>query len=94
MTQDVKEWTETCIQCVFAKIGPEVRVPLVTISTSYPFEVLGVDCLFLRRPHDQYLYILVMTDMFSKYALAVLPKTNLLIRQPKLFLRKSMVRKD
>lgn len=47
MTEDVKEWTTTCPQCVCAKAGPEVRVPLVSILTSYPFEVVGVDCLSL-----------------------------------------------
>jgi len=71
MTEDVKEWTTTCPQCVCAKAGPEVRVPLVSILTSYPFEVVGVDYLSLGRPEDRYPYILVVTDLFSKYALAV-----------------------
>jgi len=71
MTQDVKEWTEACLQCVCAKAGPEVRAPLTPILTSYPFEVVGVDFLSLGRPDDRYPYILVMTDLFSKYALAV-----------------------
>lgn len=71
MTQDVKEWTATCPQCVLAKAGPEVRAPLVSITTTYPFEVVGVDYLSLGRPGDRYPYILVMTDLFSKYALAV-----------------------
>ncbi|KAF7642910.1 hypothetical protein LDENG_00248420 [Lucifuga dentata] len=38
---------------------------------SYPFEVVGVDYFSLGRPEDAYPYILVMTDLFSKYALAV-----------------------
>lgn len=71
MAEDVKRWTETCSQCVCAKAGPEVRAPLIPISTSYPFEVVGVDYLSLGRPGDLYPYILVMTDLFSKYALAV-----------------------
>lgn len=71
MTEDVKEWSEACQQCVCAKAGAEVRAPLVPISTSYPFEVVGVDYLSLGRPGDYYPYILVMTDLFSKYALAV-----------------------
>lgn len=71
MTQDMKEWTEICLQCVCAKAGPEVRAPLLPIITSYPFEVVGVDYLSLGRPDDRYPYILVMTDLFSKYALAV-----------------------
>lgn len=66
MTQDVKEWTGTCLQCVCGKAGPEVRAPLVPITTSYPFEVVGVDYLSLGCPNDCYPYILVMTDLFSK----------------------------
>ncbi len=71
MTENVKEWTDTCLQCMCAKAGPEVRAPLVPIATSYPFEVVGVHYLSLGHPGDQNSYILVMTDMFSKYALAV-----------------------
>uniref|UniRef100_A0A8C2EH56 Gypsy retrotransposon integrase-like protein 1 n=1 Tax=Cyprinus carpio TaxID=7962 RepID=A0A8C2EH56_CYPCA len=71
MTEDVKEWTTTCPQCVCAKAGPEVRVPLVSILTSYPFEVVGVDYLSRGQPEDRYPYILVVTDLFSKYAFAV-----------------------
>lgn len=71
MTQDIKEWTETCLQCVCVKAGPEVRAPLLPITTSYPFEVVGVDYLSLGHPDDRYPYILVMTDLFSKYAFAV-----------------------
>lgn len=71
MTQDVKEWTKTCLQCVCAKAGPEVRAPLVPITTSKPFEVVGVDYLSLGCLDDWYPYILVMTDLFSKYVLPV-----------------------
>lgn len=71
MTRDVKEWTATCPLCVLTKTGPEVRVPLVPITTTYPFEVVGMDYLSLGRQEDRYPYILVMTDLFSKYALAV-----------------------
>ena len=71
MTQDIKEWTEACLQCVCAKAGPQVRAPLLPIATSYPFEVVGVDYLSLGRQDDRYPYILVITDLFSKYAFAV-----------------------
>lgn len=71
MTLDVQEWTDTCLQCVCTKAGPEVRTLLMSITTSYPFEVVGLDYLSLGRPEDRYPYILVLTDLFSKYALAV-----------------------
>ncbi|XP_032367401.1 uncharacterized protein LOC116686492 [Etheostoma spectabile] len=71
MNEDVREWTAACPQCVCAKAGAEVKVPLLPILTSYPFEVVGVDYLSLGRPEDRHPYILVITDLFSKYALAV-----------------------
>uniref|UniRef100_A0A3B3H496 Integrase catalytic domain-containing protein n=1 Tax=Oryzias latipes TaxID=8090 RepID=A0A3B3H496_ORYLA len=71
MTEEVKAWTESCPQCVCSKTGPDTRAPLVPIQTSYPFEVIGMDYLSLGRPEDRYPYILVITDLFSKYAVAV-----------------------
>lgn len=50
MVAEVKQWTASCQQCVCAKTGPEVRAPLMSITTSYPFEVVGVDYLSLGRP--------------------------------------------
>uniref|UniRef100_A0A1A8L5P6 Gypsy retrotransposon integrase-like protein 1 n=1 Tax=Nothobranchius pienaari TaxID=704102 RepID=A0A1A8L5P6_9TELE len=70
MMEEVKEWTESCPVCICSKAGPEVRAPLVPIQTSYPFEVVGMDYLSLGRPEDRYPYILVITDLFSKYAVA------------------------
>lgn len=71
MLQDVKEWTESCCHCVCTKAGPSVRAPLHSISTSFPFEIVGIDYLSLGRPDDRYQYILVITDLFTKYAVAV-----------------------
>lgn len=71
MLKSVETWTATCPRCIRQKPGQEVRAPLAPISTSYPFEVLGVDYLSLGRPGDPFPYILVMTDLFSKYAFAV-----------------------
>lgn len=44
---------------------------LKSIETSYLFEVVGLDYLSLSQPNDVYLYILVMTDLFSRDAFAV-----------------------
>lgn len=59
MPLDVQEWTDACLQCVCAKAGPEVRTPLMSITTSYPFEVVGLDYLSLECPEDLYPYILL-----------------------------------
>lgn len=71
MTTEVKNWTEVCPTCIVSKPGPEIRAPLQSIKTSYPFEVVGLDYLSLGRPADPFPYILVIYDLFSRYALAV-----------------------
>ncbi|KAK7881285.1 hypothetical protein WMY93_029694 [Mugilogobius chulae] len=40
MAQDVKEWTEACLQCVCKKPGPDGRAALLPVTTSYPFEIV------------------------------------------------------
>ena len=51
--------------------GPEVKAPMQSLVTSFHWEVGALDYLSLGRPNDSYPYILVMTDAFSKYAIAV-----------------------
>lgn len=51
--------------------GPDGRAALLPITTSYPFEIVGLDYLSLGWPEDRYPYILVMTALFSKFAIAV-----------------------
>lgn len=71
MRRDSTAWASHCPRCVLYKAGPEVRAPLVPIETSYPFHLVGIDFLSLGRPGDPYPYVLVMTDLFSKFAIAV-----------------------
>ena len=52
--EDVRRWVAECPQCVQRKPGPEVRAPLVPITTSYPMETLAIDYLSLGRPNDTY----------------------------------------
>lgn len=69
--QDVREWSASCPQCTQRKNRPEVRAPLMPITTSYPLETVAMDYLSLGRPGDYYQHILVMTDLFSRYSWAV-----------------------
>jgi hypothetical protein len=71
MSRDVRVWTQECPTCLVSKAGPEIRAPLQSIKCSYPFELVGLDYLSLGRPADAFPYILVITDLFSRYALAV-----------------------
>lgn len=71
MRRDSAAWADACPHCILYKAGPEARAPLVPIETSYPFQMVGIDFLSLGRPGDTYPYLLVMTDLFSKFAIVV-----------------------
>lgn len=71
MTQDSQNWTTECPECILGRPGPEVRAPLQPIVTQYPFEVVALDYLSLGREGDVYPCILVMTDLFSRYAVSI-----------------------
>lgn len=54
-----------------AKAGPSVQVPFQPIASSYPWEVVALDYLSLGQPADTHQNILVMTDLFSRFTVAV-----------------------
>lgn len=47
------------------------RAPLCTVESSYPWDTLALDYLSMQRPGDIHLYILVIVDLFSRFAFAV-----------------------
>lgn len=71
MSRNARAWSAECITCVVGKAGAQPKAPLCSIPSSYPFETVAIDYLTLGRPADTYQYILVITDLFSRYALAV-----------------------
>lgn len=71
MSKEVQAWSRECSSCQVSKAGSYIRAPFQSIKTNYPWEIVGLDYLSLNRPGDTYPYILVMTDLFSRYSLAV-----------------------
>ncbi|XP_063952150.1 uncharacterized protein K02A2.6-like [Lytechinus pictus] len=72
MTTEVTEWCRQCPNCCLRKGGAGVtRAPLVNISTSYPLELVMMDYLTLQRSSGGYENVLVITDHFTKLAVAV-----------------------
>lgn len=70
MAADVYNKIKTCERCVKRKALPDRAAPLVNIKTSRPLELVCMDFLSLepdRRVQD----ILVITDHFTKYAVAI-----------------------
>lgn len=71
MKEDAHDWLEACPRCLLRKARPEGKAPLVSIKATAPLEIVALDFLTLSRPSDQYQNILVITDLFTKFAWAV-----------------------
>lgn len=71
MAAEVQSMLQTCPCCVLRKTKPDGRAPLVPILPNAPLEILAIDFLTLSRPTDRYQNILVMTDLFTKFAWAI-----------------------
>ena len=69
---DVKKWISECERCVIAK-GPYLpaRAPMGSIIATRPLEVLAMDFTQLEPTSDGRENVLVMTDVFTKFTVAV-----------------------
>lgn len=70
MESEVREMQQNCMTCSL-KDKATAKAPLHPISVSFPLEIVAMDFLSLGRPQDPYPNILVMTDLFTRYAWAV-----------------------
>lgn len=75
MTRDVDLRVKGCRRCLTAS-STAGRAPLTSIQTTQPLEILCMDFLTLEMAKGGYQHILVMTDHFTRYALAV-PTKNM-----------------
>ena len=70
MSATVEGKIKTCARCLRRKALPERAAPLVNIQTSRPLELLCMDYLTLEPDRSNTKEILVLTDHFTKYAMA------------------------
>lgn len=75
MAADVEAKLKTCNRCVRRKALPDRAAPLVNIRTSRPLELVCMDYLSLEPDKSNTKDILVLTDHFTKYAVAI-PTAN------------------
>lgn len=66
---DVK--CHTCERCFRRKTNPERAAPMMNISTSYPLELVCMDYLSIEPDNRDTRNILVITDHFTKFAVAI-----------------------
>ncbi len=72
MSADVKRWCQTCERCQVAKdSGPPARSFMGHLLASEPNEILAMDFTLLEPTHNGLENVLVLTDIFSKYTLAI-----------------------
>lgn len=75
MAADVEKKIKTCNRCIQRKALPEQAALLVNIRTSRPLELLCMNYLMLEADKSNTKDILILTDHFTKYALAI-PTAN------------------
>lgn len=75
MMAEIERDVKTCDRCVKRKASPEKAALLVNIITTRPLELLCIDFLSHELDQRNIKDILVMTDNFTKYSIAV-PTSN------------------
>uniref|UniRef100_A0A667YA11 Integrase catalytic domain-containing protein n=1 Tax=Myripristis murdjan TaxID=586833 RepID=A0A667YA11_9TELE len=72
MTSDIKQWVQSCERCQVAK---DTRLAsgsfMGHLLASRPNEIVAVDFTLLEPSQSGFENVLVMTDVFSKYTVAV-----------------------
>ena len=71
MTIHIKDWCHQCDRCSKAKNPPKIREPMRGLKATRPNELLAVNFTMLEPDSTGKENVLVMTDAFSKYSLAV-----------------------
>jgi transposase InsO family protein len=72
MFSDVVRWTEECERCAVAKIpSRKMQSKMGHLVASKPFEVVSMDFTLLEKSSDGYENVLVLTDVFSKFTVAI-----------------------
>jgi len=66
-----ESWVKNCDRCLRRKSATNIKAPLVNISSSYPLELVGMDYLTLEPSKGGIGNVLVITDHFTRYAMAI-----------------------
>ena len=70
MDRDIRDWIEKCERCLKAK-PVKTKTPIGSIIATRPLEVLAIDFTVLEPASDGRENVLVLTDVFTKYTVAV-----------------------
>ena len=76
MSYHIDKWIKGCKSCLLRKTPTHDRAPLTSITTTQPLELVCMDYLKLEMSKGGYQYVLVITDHFTRYALAIPTKNT------------------
>ena len=72
ISRHVRKYVQQCFRCRLSKVpGPSERPPMRHLLSFRPMERLAIDFLKLDKGKGAFENVLVMTDAFTKFALAV-----------------------
>ena len=72
MSTDIKQWVQTCERCQVAKDSGSVPHSFMGhLLASQPNEIVAIDFTLLEPSRNGLENVLVLTDVFSKYTVAV-----------------------
>lgn len=71
MTADIEDWIGRCDRCLRRKSPTCNRVPMMNVHTHSPLELVCIDYLTLETSKGGIGNVLVITDHYTKYAMAI-----------------------
>lgn len=77
MVTDITEYVHGCLICQRAKTRPSHQAPLQGIHSSQPMELVCIDFLTLDKSVGGYEDVLVITDHFTRFSMAIPTRNQL-----------------
>lgn len=71
MAKSVEDKCKKCPRCIRRKAAPQKAAPLENIHATYPLELICIDYLSIEPDNRDTRNVLVLTDHFTKFAVAV-----------------------
>jgi len=92
---NVEEFCKTCERCNTGKMPlPRVKVLMSQLLASTPNEVVAIDFTLLEKSSDGRKYVLVLTNVFSKFTIAVSARNQTASVTAKVLVREWFMRYD
>ncbi|KAJ8401402.1 hypothetical protein AAFF_G00386330 [Aldrovandia affinis] len=72
MVKDVQCWVRQCKRCALARdVFPKAQAPMTCTNVTAPREVVAMDYTLLEPSAGEYENVLVLTDMFTRFTIAM-----------------------